>query len=79
MARRKSRGTDGPGEVSVRAHVGDVERLHGVLDILSVHVVHLADVTVPAETQTKQRTQNNESTKDVEVSKNQENTKYPGL
>lgn len=42
--------TDGPGEALVLAHVGDVERLHGVLHILSIHVVHLADVSVPAET-----------------------------
>lgn len=46
----KTRGTDCPGEALVLGHVGNVERLHGVLDILSIHVVNLADITVPAET-----------------------------
>lgn len=47
---RKTRYTDCPGEALVLGHVSDVERQHGVLDILSVHVVNLADVAVPAET-----------------------------
>lgn len=42
--------TDCPGEALVLGHVCNVERLHGVLDILSIHVVDLADITVPAET-----------------------------
>lgn len=46
----KTRCTDCPGEALVLGHVCNVERLHGVLDILSIHVVDLADITVPAET-----------------------------
>lgn len=46
----KTRYTDCPGEALVLGHVCDVERQHGVLDVLSVHVVNLADVAVPAET-----------------------------
>lgn len=34
----------------VLGDVHDVERLHGVFNILGVHVVNLTDITVPEET-----------------------------
>lgn len=34
----------------VLGDVRDVERLHGVFNILGVHVVNLTDITVPEET-----------------------------
>lgn len=45
--------TDRPGEALVLGDICDVERLHGVLDILAVHVVNLTDITVPEETNNK--------------------------
>lgn len=39
-----------PGEALVLGDVGDVEGLHGVFDVLGVHVVDLTDVVIPAET-----------------------------
>lgn len=36
----------------VLGDVGDVERLHGVFDVLGIHVVNLTDVAVPEEKQT---------------------------
>lgn len=41
-----------PGKALVLGDVGNVERLHGVFDVLGVHVVNLTDVAVPEETQT---------------------------
>lgn len=40
--------TDRPGKALVFGDVRDVQRLHGVLYILGVHVVYLTHVTVPA-------------------------------
>lgn len=48
--KRKKRYTDCPGEALVLGDVHDVERLHGVFNILGVHVVNLTDITVPEET-----------------------------
>lgn len=42
--------TNRPGETLVLGDVSNVERLHGVFDVLGVHVVNLTDVAVPAET-----------------------------
>jgi hypothetical protein len=39
--------TDHPGKALVFGDVRDVQRLHGVLYILGVHVVYLTHVTVP--------------------------------
>lgn len=39
--------TDRPGEALVLGDVCNVERLHGVFNILGVHVVNLTDITVP--------------------------------
>lgn len=47
----KKRHTDCPRETLVLGDVGNVERLHGVFDILGIHVVNLLDFTVPEETQ----------------------------
>lgn len=47
---KKRKDTDCPGEALVLGDVCDVERLHGVFNILGVHVVNLTDITVPVET-----------------------------
>lgn len=39
-----------PGETLVLGDVSNVEGLHGVFDVLGVHVVNLTDVAIPAET-----------------------------
>lgn len=49
-SQRRSRSTDRPGEALVLGHVCNVERLHAALHILSIHVVDLAQVLVPANT-----------------------------
>lgn len=48
--------TDCPGEALVLGNICDVERLHCVFNVLSVHVVNLANVTVPEE---KHKNRNN--------------------
>lgn len=55
----KGKGTDCPGEALVLGDVCDVERLHGVFNVLSIHVVNLTDITVPEE---KHRNTNNFTT-----------------
>lgn len=47
--------TDCPGESLVLGDVCNVERLHGVFDILGVHVVDLTDVTLSEKKQQQKK------------------------
>lgn len=55
MKRQVEWSTDRPGEALVLGDVSDVERQHGVSDILSIQVINLSAVTVPEKKNTKFR------------------------
>lgn len=53
--KRKEKSTDRPRKALVLGDIGNVQRLHGVFNILGVHIVNLAVIVAPEKKHTKRK------------------------